>query len=129
MASKITDNSDLVDYDVISRAAISDLETSDSRYNNWDTRHEMAWTKVKSMLNRLLGIEESDLDDTSQLKLATCEYVAYLAYRTSEREEEQDLTRKHYDLYIKEMSEVRLSVNGVVIKPNPQQRTARILLG
>jgi hypothetical protein len=129
MATTITDNTDLIEYDVLTRSDIRHLTDSDSRYDNWARRHETAWTKVLDHLYRSSNIEEDDLDYPSQLILATCYYVAYLAYRTSRMEEDQANAQKFYELFKNEISDVRLYVNGSIRPPDPIQRVGRVVIG
>jgi hypothetical protein len=85
------------------------------RKDNWASLHERAWTKVLDHLAlRPAPIEESDLDDTSELTVATVYYVLYLAYEQAHMmgDAAQKAAERYYDKFIKEMAEVRLTVDG-----------------
>lgn len=129
MADSITTNQDLIDYKVLSRADIVQLTDIDNRYDEWEDEHQRAWSEVLSYLYRTRQIEESDLTNTSQLKLAVCDWVAYLVLRGSKFQDRKSEAQNHRNLAIKELSEILLESNGVELPANPIFGTARVIRG
>ena len=110
MATRITDNTDLVAYEILTDYDIDQLTTTTLAAESpvWETRHDRAWTKVKDHLAlRPTPIEESDLSDTSELTYAACYYVAYLACKAGRSDRHQEMAKEFYQLFEKEMAEVR----------------------
>lgn len=111
----ITHNADLVDLEVLPDVEIERLTTERMRNASppWLPRHERAWTKVLAhLLTRPTPIEESDLGDTSELKLATCYMVAHYAYLAGEHTDDHERARYFYQLAVKELEEVTLTLTG-----------------
>lgn len=116
MADYITTNTDLLTYDVIPDGDIPRLGTArlDAQSPAWLDRHREAWKQTLQRLQaREPSIAEDDLDDPSELKRAVCYLVAHLAYR-QQVGQPQDLARAdmYYDLWEREVEEVRLTIQG-----------------
>lgn len=105
----------MVTYGLIDDNTIERLTTDRMRKNNWLTLHQRAWSKVKAHLKLPPTIEEADLDDTTELTVATVYMVLYLAYEQAApvgggMREQSGL---YYRKAIKTMAEVRLTSGGV----------------
>jgi hypothetical protein len=86
------------------------------RAEAWSKIHVQAWTLIKGMLlMRAPAVEESDLDDSSELKQTTCYAVIYLAYDQAQMLDDQQKARKSlwYRKMRKAFSEVSLTINSV----------------
>ena len=115
MATSITTQADVLTYGLVTDNEIERLSTDRMRSENWSTLHARAWTKVLDLLAlRPDAIEESDLDDTDELKPATIYVVLHYAYAQAEfmSDEDQKRASVYWDRAIAELNEVRLSVNG-----------------
>ena len=121
MADYITTNDDLLDYDVIPDGDLPRLGTErlEAESPAWKTRHSVAWSRtLQRLAARDPKIEESDLDDPTELKLAVCYMVAHLAYR-QQAGSAHDLKRADlmYQLWEREVEEVRLTIQGAKTTP------------
>ena len=111
-----TTNADLATYDVLTAVEIKRLGTAalDGETPPWKTRHDEAWAKTLQRLRvRNPSIEESSVDDPTELSRACAYYVAYLGFR-QQAGSPQDLKRAawYYDLWEREVEEVYLTIFG-----------------
>jgi hypothetical protein len=132
VADRITDNDDIVGYEVMLDVEIERLTTATLRAQTpaWASRHEMAWNQTLSRLvTRNPPVLESNLSDTDELKLACCYYVAYLAYRWSSAGAD-DAERAQYYLskWDHELESRPLTIDGVQRLPSFWQNS-RMLRG
>lgn len=130
MATSITTQSDVLTYGLITDHEIDRLTTDRMRRENWQTLHERAWTKILDYLKlRPDEIEETDLDDTSELTVATVYMVLHYAYAQAEimGDSDQQNSQLYWDRAMKELAEVRLTVSGSEVARSSYawRRTAR----
>jgi len=113
MADSITTNADIVAEYPIILAEMSRLETDEMRADEWAALHKAAWRRIlRDLYRRADKLEETDLGDTSELKLAAIYYVLHLAYLANELEDEKLEASRWLEKYEKEMAEQALSVGG-----------------
>ena len=120
MAASITTNADLVTYEVLPDVEIRRLSTgrTESEDPPWITRHKMAWRATLLRLKRRVpSLEEADLDDTDEIKLATCYHVAYLAYKWGPMEDDMKKAEYHYHLWERELETIDITSGGETLEP------------
>jgi len=113
MADSITDNTALLAAELITRSEFDRLNTYERDSDSWASVHKRAWTETKKdLLKRRDPIEESDLDDVSELEDAVLYKVLEIAYRTSDVDGDEVLAKRWRNAYEREMREVQLTVSG-----------------
>ena len=97
MATSITTQADVLTYLTITDNEINRVSTERMEADNWAGVHGEAWSLVKSYLyDRKPRVEESDLDDPTELEYTTCCCVMYLAYQQAQLLSDEDAKRKQY---------------------------------
>jgi hypothetical protein len=129
MADRITTNQDLIDLDILTGAQILNLSDSNDRYDDWEDRHIQAWAEIKAILFRTNAIEESSLSDTTELKSATCHYVAYLALRRSKFTDLKESANTHLRLALLVIDKAQLTINGSIKPSRPLFGAIRVIRG
>lgn len=122
MADKITTTADLVTYKVMPEADIERLQDDRMRSNQWDLEHKRAWRQtLKRLKLRSDRIEETDLDDSAELKEIVCYHVAGQAYQFGPTEEDQKTSKKLFADWARELEEIELSAFGGTLNPGSYQ--------
>ena len=97
MATSITEQADILTYLTVTDNEIARVSTERMDADNWAGVHGEAWSLVKAYLyDRRPKVEETDLDDTDELKYTTCCCVMYLAYQQAQLLSDEDSKRKKY---------------------------------
>jgi hypothetical protein len=112
MADSITDNTALLAAEFILSSEFDRLNTYDRNADSWASVHKRAWTEVKKDLKGLRQLEESDLDDTSELEDVALMKVLEIAYRTSDVEGDSVLSKRWSRRYEREFQRVHITVSG-----------------
>ena len=114
MVASISDNTDMVTYEVMADVDIERLTTTTNRADNWLSRHTMAWTETQALLRkRDPPILEADLDSTDPLIVACCHYVAYMALKWAPSGQgDLDRAQWEYNQWIRSVEDAYLTVSG-----------------
>ena len=112
MADSITDKTDLLAAELILTSEFNRLDTYDRNADSWASVHKRAWTEVKKDLKQLRQLDESDLDDSTELEDVVLMKVLEIAYRTSDVEGDSVLAKRWGKRYEREFQRVRLTVGG-----------------
>ena len=96
----------------------------------WAKLHERGWRQTLKRLANWAngGLEESDLDDTAELKEIVCYHVAAQAYEWGPTDDDKQTGKRLFKAWARELEEVELTSNGATIRPGTyrfQRKTYR----
>jgi len=127
MAATITDNVDLLAAELILRSEYDRLNTYDRKADAWIRVHTRAWTEVKKDLLNIKRLEESDLDDPTELEDVVLMKVLEIAYRSSDVDGDSVKAKRWGRRYEREFQTVKISSGGSTLAASG--RTSTVLRG